>query len=80
MIFLQSVQLWEVVLGKNDGLAVKSALELQETLSDGVDGIFETVVFGHYIHVVENLCEVNPILHEEDACPINVDYLYRGNE
>ena len=28
MIFLQPVQLWEVELGKNDGLSVKSTLKL----------------------------------------------------
>ena len=76
MIFLQPVQLWEVELGKNDGLSVKSTLKLQETLSNGVDGIFKTVVFWHYVQIVENLGQVNPVLHEGYACPINVDYLY----
>ena len=63
MIFLQPVQLWEVELGKNDWLAVKSALKLQEALSNGVDGIFKTVVFWHYVQIVKNLGQVNPILH-----------------
>lgn len=53
-------------------MPVESAFEFQEGVPDGVDGVLEALVLGHDVDVLEDFGEVAPILHQQDAGPIDV--------
>ena len=73
---LEGIELWEVVLRENDVLSEEASLQLQEAVSDGLDGVLETLVARHVVHILEDLCHVRPILHHEHTRSIDVEDLH----
>jgi hypothetical protein len=76
MVQLQRVQLRETKLSEDNVLSEKSALEFQMGLAYVVDGVFEALVLGHVIDVVEDVQQMIPVLHHNHAGSVDVQYLH----
>jgi hypothetical protein len=76
MIQLQRVQLRETKLSEDNVLSEKSALEFQMGLAYVVDGVFEALVLGHVIDVVEDVQQMIPVLHHDHAGSVDIQYLH----
>lgn len=70
----QSVELGKVEFRKDDVLPVEPSFQLKEVLSDRINRVFQALVFWHVVHIFENLSKMGPILHEQHACSVNVQY------
>jgi hypothetical protein len=49
---LESVELWEIVLGEDQVLAVEASLQLEKAVADGIDRVFEALIPRHIIHIL----------------------------
>jgi hypothetical protein len=76
MVQLQRVQLRETKLSEDNVLSEKSALEFQMGLAYVIDGVFEALVLGHVIDVVEDVQQMIPVLHHNHAGSVDVQYLH----
>ena len=77
---LESIELWEVVLWEDNVLSEQASLQLQKAVSDRIDGVLETLVTGHVVHILENLAHVWPVLHHEHTSSIDVEDLHWRDE
>jgi hypothetical protein len=76
MVQLQRVQFRETKLSEDNVLSEKSALEFQMRLAYFVDRVFEALVLGHVIDVVEDVQQMIPVLHHDHAGSVDVQYLH----
>ncbi len=76
MVQLQGVQFRETELSKDDVLSEESPLEFEVGLTDVVDGVFEALVLGHVIDVVEDVQKVIPILHHDYTGSVHVQHFH----
>ncbi len=55
ILFGESFEFWEVELTEDNILPIEFGGLVEEYLSDAVDGVYHTIVFGHFVHTLNHL-------------------------